>query len=174
MRIWEFGSCGLLWLVCAVTPVAGQQVDARFASADTARAPRTWSTLRVAKWSTLAVSLGVVTYGFVENRSADREYTAIEKLCEQDASNCERVSETGPYRDAALESRYQSVVARDRHARNALLAGQVGIAASVILFVLDLPASATPQDVPYEPHRIRLGVGGGNGQIRLCGRVALL
>lgn len=168
------GSIGTALLVLAVltTPVCAQQAAVRFAPPDTAlRVAHGWTTLRVAKWGTLAVSTAAFAYGFVQNRSADRDYTAIEQICKDTTSACERTSETGPYKDAALEARYQSVVARDRHARDALLAGQVGIAASVVLFILDLPKSATPEDIPYNPRSFQVGIV--HGEMHFAGRIAL-
>lgn len=156
----------LLW----AAPAPAQHAQPRFADADTsAKHAARWTTLRVAKWSTLTAATGAFVYGFVQNRSADRDYADIERLCQASASSCERVSSSGPYQDATLEARYQSVLSRDRRARSALLAGQLGIAASVVLFILDLPASAAPPDIPYEPHRLDLGLQ--DGQLRLGGRL---
>ncbi|HEX6559675.1 MAG TPA: hypothetical protein VF021_09440 [Longimicrobiales bacterium] len=121
------------------------------------RTARAWRPLRIAKWSTFAASTAAVVYGFSQNRVADREYASIEQLCKDAPDQCTRTG-TDTYADAALEARYQNVVTRDDHARLALTAGQLGIAASVLLFVLDLHDDAVPKDVPYEPRPLQLDV----------------
>ena len=93
-----------------------------------------------------------------ENRSADRAYEDIERLCLDTPEACKRRLDNDAYEDAALEARYQDVVKRDDRARFALLAGQVGIAASVLLFILDLPGHPAAEDIPYNPRPLRLGL----------------
>lgn len=146
-------------LLIVPSAARAQRMEPRFdAQQDTAQQiHHGWTALRIAKWSTLAGSTAAVVYGFSQNRLADREYAAIEKLCEGSPDQCARTS-SDTYADAALEQRYQSVVTRDRHARRALLAGQLGVAASVVLFVLDLRDAAAPGDIPYEPHGLHLDV----------------
>jgi hypothetical protein len=115
--------------------------------------------MRIAKWSTLTVSTAAVVYGFTQNRSADHEYEQLESLCQSDPTACERTA-SDEYADPALESRYQSVLRRDDHAKVALLAGQIGIAASVVLFILDLSSRSEPGDIPYNPQRFNFGFSG--------------
>ena len=151
----------VILLLCLASPAAAQHAQKRFALADsTTRSAHGWTPFRIAKWSTLALSTTAAVYGFAQNRTADREYADIERVCDETPASCTRTTENGPYSDAALETRYQSVVQRDSRARSALLAGQIGIAASVVLFVLDLPKSTSPQDIPYEPRPIRVGFAG--------------
>ena len=114
--------------------------------------------MRVAKWSVLLAATGSAAYGFAENRSADRAYEDIERLCQDSPDACKRRLDNDAYEDAALEARYQDVVKRDDRARFALLAGQVGIAASVLLFILDLPGHPAAEDIPYNPRPLRLGL----------------
>lgn len=153
MRI---GYAVVLLSLC-VTPLSAQRANLRFAAGQDSTAPRpTWPVARIAKWSTLLASTGAVAYGFTQNRTADREYQEIEQLCHDTPETC-TVTGDGHYTDAGLEARYQSVVRRDDRAQMALLAGQVGIAASVLLFILDLPENTTPEDIPYDPRPIRFG-----------------
>ena len=161
MRFWNaFVSASALVLVVNAAGFAQGAPAARF-TRDTTRAVHAWTPVRVAKWTVLAGSTAAVVYGFRQNRSADREYTAIEQLCKDNMAACARTSEKGPYTDAALEARYQAVVQRDSHAHTALLAGQLGIGASIVLFILDLPKNAAPQDIPYQPRSLRFGAEAG-------------
>ncbi|MGQ0562618.1 MAG: hypothetical protein ACT443_12180 [Gemmatimonadota bacterium] len=139
-------------------PACAQRAPVRFESAqDTVREVRGWSVTRVAKWSTLVASAGAATYGFTQNRAADREYEQIERLCEATPNACMRGPDDA-YADAALEARYQNVLRRDDRAQLALLAGQIGLILSVLLFIVDLPEGTTPDDIPYDPRPLRLGV----------------
>lgn len=154
--------CGILG-VCGVFGVfgeaAGQTLRQRFEPQDTVREIRTgWTAKRAAKWGTLLASTGAVVYGFAENRNADRAYEDIERLCANSPAQCATAAGTDRYLDAELEARYQNVLKRDDRAKVALIAGQVGLAASVLLFILDLPASTTPDDIPYEPRPLQLGI----------------
>lgn len=153
----------VLALLCMAAPASAQRAPRRMESGrDTVRAaPGGWSVMRVAKWSTALASAGAAAYGFMENRSADREYEDIERVCEDSPAACATAANGGTYSDAALEARYQNVLRRDDRAQFALLAGQVGLAASVLLFILDLPEGATPDDIPYDPRPLRLDMRAG-------------
>ena len=153
--------CCLLCVVSS-TPLMAQRAQQRFdVRQDTVVNQPSWSPLRIAKWTTLLASTGAAVYGFTQNRVADREYEDIERLCQNEPITCALKPGSSEYADPALESRYQSVVDRDDRAQLALLAGQVGLAATVLMFILDLPNNTTPEDIPYEPRRIRLGVRAG-------------
>jgi hypothetical protein len=117
-----------------------------------------WRPMRIVKWTSLIASTGAAAYGFSQNRVADREYEQLERDCEEAPFSCARASESGPYLDAALEQRYQRILDRDDNAKVALLAGQIGIAASVIMFIIDLPDREAPEDIPYEPKPVRFGL----------------
>ena len=148
----------LVLFVCA-DDVAAQRISRPFEQErDTTvdvRSP--WRPLRIAKWTTFLASGGAAAFGFVQNRRADREYEQLESECVAEPANCS-VLEDGSYSNAALEARYQRIVDRDRTARTALLAGQIGLAASVIMFIIDLPERDTPEDIPYEPRPLRVGL----------------
>lgn len=113
-----------------------------------------WSALRVAKWTTGVTAAGLAVYGVVSNRRADEQFEALERACEDDPARCMELFPGGEYADAELEAQYQDVRSLDRRARASLIAGQVGIAASVVLFILDLRNSADPDNIPYEPRSL--------------------
>jgi hypothetical protein len=149
--------CALVLSLVVASPAMAQHAAMKLESSqDTAVNRPQWSPLRVAKWSSLLASTGAAVYGFAQNRVADREYEDIERFCQNDPAACATRPGSSEYADPALEARYQSVVQRDDRARIALLAGQVGLAASVLMFILDLPESTTPDDIPYDPRPLRL------------------
>lgn len=155
----------IVWLACtlcllqaeAFAQYAPHRLEARGDSAVALRAAG-WSPIRLAKWSTLLAATGAAVYGFMENRTADREYENIERLCEATPSQCATRPGSREYADPALESRYQKIVERDDRAKRALLASQVGLATSVLLFIIDLPEGSTPDDIPYDPRPLRFGM----------------
>lgn len=126
------------------------------AVASAAASPDRGMFLKIAKWSTLAGSAAAVGYGIAANRMADREYDEIERACGETPERCARLHD-GAYADAQLDARYRDVVRMDDRAKLSLTAGQIGLAASVVLFILDLPRDAGTEDIPYEPGRLRIG-----------------
>ena len=154
----------LLPLFCAmVIPTAtahAQRMDNSLRMQDTTRTIRsTWRPMRIVKWTALLASTGAAAYGFAENRVADREYNELELECAAAPVTCSKVNGGDAYANPALEERYQQILERDDNARFALLAGQVGIAASVIMFIIDLPEGENTEDIPYEPKPFRFGLG---------------
>ena len=122
---------------------------------DTARVAPRHPVIRVGKWVTLAGAAASATYGIVANRDADERYSDLEQLCQDDPSRCTRRSTNGPFTDAALEAEYQDILRLDRRAKYSLAAGQISMALSVVLFILDLPRGGTGEDIPYKPPRFR-------------------
>ena len=153
------GAIGVMSAVMA-SPCSAQQAPMRLETGpDSVRVVRGgWSAIRVVKWTTALASAGTVAYGFVQNRDADREYEEIELMCKNDISLCATKPDSDEYADPVLEARYNAVLERDERAQLALLAGQIGLAASVLLFILDLPKGTTTNDIPYDPSPFRLGM----------------
>ncbi len=164
----------LLLIAFCLTPLAAQaqEINDRFPAQDSGRVDvrYAWRPLRIAKWSTLLIAGGAAAYGFSQNRVADREYEDLEKECDANPAACLKVPGDDAYADPALEQRYQKIVDRDDRARLALLGGQLGILASVVMFIIDLPDRETPEDIPYDPKPLRVGLrrdGGAELAIRL-------
>lgn len=114
------------------------------------------STLRLIKWGTLAVSAGASLYGFQVHGRADDEFQSLERICEADPGRCQTRNADGSFADPDLEARYQRVLDRDGSARAALILAQVGLAATIVLFIMDLGGNETPPDIPFEPPRMRV------------------
>ena len=151
----------LLILAAAGSLQAQQRQDQFESQQDTTRRDlrSPWRPLRVAKWTTLLASTGAAAYGFNQNRVADDEYEELEQICVGSPALCERAPGTDRYADAGMERRYQEIVERDERARYALLAGQIGLVASLVMFIFDLPGKSTPEDIPYDPKLLRFGLG---------------
>ena len=151
----------MLLVVTTASSLDAQRRNPNLALQDTTRRDvrPAFRPLRVAKWTTFLASTGTAGYGFAQNRVADRDYEELERLCEGSPALCEKMTGGDAYADVAMERRYQEIVKRDDRARLALLAGQLGILASVALFILDLPKNSTPEDIPYDPKPLRFGLG---------------
>lgn len=119
--------------------------------------------VRIAKWSLLLGGAGAAVYGLQQNRQADDDYEALEAMCLEDPATCRQRTPGGSYVDAGLEQQYRQVLDADGRARTALVAGQAALAASAVLFIVDLRNTRPPRNIPYEPSRLELGVGGDGG-----------
>ncbi|MGH7545847.1 MAG: hypothetical protein ACREKI_06660 [Gemmatimonadota bacterium] len=116
---------------------------------------RGWAGL--AKWVSLAGTIGIAGLGFSAHESAEDRFAALEALCASDVDRC-RVTDEGTYVDAEAEALFQDVLDKDREARIYLVGSQIGLVATVTLFILDLKNGGGPENIPYEPETIRLHV----------------
>lgn len=152
----------------AATPVRAQQQTARFDDAATATLAQedvrpALRAMRVAKWSTLVASLAAAGYGLMVHHDANDTFTRLETICEDEPGRCSERADDGSYADPELEDMYQRVLQRDERARAGLIASQIGLASSVVLFILDLRESDTPPNIIYDPDRFRIVPGRGGG-----------
>jgi len=158
----------LLFLVIApavapVAPAAAQErAPSRFAAAEPGEAPAVQShpsfrPLRIAKWSTAALTAAVAGIGVASYMRADERYAALERACVESPEACAARLPNGAYADARLEAMYQEVLRYDSRARIALIGSQLGLAASVVLFIMDLRDDTTPPNIPYDPRALRIG-----------------
>jgi len=107
--------------------------------------------LRVAKWGALATAAGAAVYGFVQNHRADDRFNQLEQLCQDQPARCSVRGPGGAYQDPEFEALYREVRSLDRRAHAGLLLGQIGVAASVLFFLLDLDKTRRPPDIPFVP-----------------------
>lgn len=117
------------------------------------------------KWVSLAGTIGVAALGFSAHDEADDRFAALEAFCAADTSRC-HVTDEGTYVDPEAEALFQEVLDNDRQARVYLVGSQIGLAATVTLFILDLRNGGGPENIPYDPETIRLHVE--PGEVRLA------
>lgn len=122
-----------------------------------------FTTLRVAKWTTLVGSVGSAAWGLWSHRRADERYAELERTCVSDPDRCAERNPDGSFVDGALEDAYQRVLSLDRRTRWAFVAGQAGVLASVALFILDMSGDDQPAVIPYTPSTLEVGPAGGGG-----------
>jgi hypothetical protein len=123
---------------------------------DTADRSAGHALVRYGKWLSLAATAGATTYGILANRSADRQYADLERICRDSPARCTRLP-GGAFADVELERQYQDVLRLDDRAQWALIAGQAAVVATVALFIIDLPRGGSGRDIPYQPPRLQIG-----------------
>lgn len=146
-------------VLCGGTRLAAQNaVPAPPADSTAANSPRTGiRPIAVAKWTALAGTVAAAVYGYRENRQADTRFDQLDRLCQEQPDRCQARTASGAYQDAELEARFQEVKRLDHRAALGLVGAEVGVAAALTLFLLDLHhASGNPPDIPYHPPRIQL------------------
>lgn len=110
--------------------------------------------MRISKWTALAGGLGTAGYGFLTSLDVDDRYEELELLCASDPVRCGARAPDGSYLDPELERRYRDVLRRNRWAKRTLVAGQAGVLAGAVLFVLELRRRGPPPNIPFEPARL--------------------
>lgn len=150
-----------------VLPALARDAATRAQAQDTTRRVSAVRPLRLAKWSLLLGSTAAGMYGFVQNNRADDRFEQLERLCQDQAARCEQRMADGAYADEEFEALYQEVSRLDSRSHTALLASQVGIATSVVLFLLDLGNGDGPDDIPWIPAGLEVSPGSGRAEIGL-------
>ena len=133
-------------------PLSAQRVATRFDDEPEGENP----VVEIGKWSTGGLALAAGAYAFVIQHDAEDRLDDLERFCDDNPPSCV-VDGSGEYADRALENDYQDIRGDYRNARWLLLGAQALAATSVVLFIVDLPRDATPDNVPYEPPALRVG-----------------
>lgn len=137
----------------SVTPAQAQRVETRFDDE-----PEGENTLvEIGKWTSGGLALAAGVWAFMTQHDAEDRYEALESYCLENAQVCADVNEDGAYNDPALERRYQDIRGDYRNARWGLIGAHVLAATSVMLFIIDLPRTSAPDNVPYDPPALRIG-----------------
>ncbi len=132
--------------------------------------PGGWRPLAIAKWGMLGATAVAAVYGLSASIEADGLYDRISQICASDAGRCAELPEGG-YADAEVARLDRDARELDDRARRGLLATQVGVAATLALFILDLRDGGPPPNLPYVPPQLRVGFGR-DGAFRVAGRIA--
>jgi len=138
---------------CAIAqPVLAQRVETRFDDEPEGES----LAVEVGKWSAGGLALAAGAYAFSIQNDAEDRLEALELFCDESPASC-NVDEEGEYVDPALENRYQDIRKDYRSSRWLLLGAHALAATSVVLFIIDLPRTSTPDNVPYDPPALRVG-----------------
>ncbi len=141
---------GVLVLLAAALPL-GQSATAQ--QGDDAQTPRPWviSFAEWAKWGTLASAVGLTTVAIFRNGDANEVFRGLNRFCAAAPDAC-FLGEDGRYVDAGAETLYEETLRLDRQARLWTVAGQLALAASGVLFLIDLVTGDDgPRNIPFAP-----------------------
>lgn len=143
-----------LLLGVAPAPLAAQRIQPIEPAAE-----RESIALEVAKWTSggLAVAAGVAAF-VLQDRASER-FADLEAFCSAEPDVCRQLNPDGSYADAATEARYQDIRRDFRDARWTLIGAHALAVGTIVLFVLDLPQDPAPENIPYEPPALRVGIG---------------
>lgn len=114
--------------------------------------------VRHGKWLVLAGAVAATVAGVRAHESGDDTFETLRTFCGTGAPCL--LGSDGRYRDAQAERLYQEVLSHDRAARTWLTTGQVALAGSVVLFILDLRGRGRPENEPFNGLIVAPGVGG--------------
>ena len=141
-------------LLATAAPAQAQRVQTRFDDE-----PEGENVLvEIGKWTSGGLAIAAGAWAFTMQHDAGDQYEALEAFCLESPGACADVNEDGEYNDPALESRYQDIREDYRNARWILIGAHVLAATSVVLFIVDLPRTSAPENVPYDPPGLRVGV----------------
>lgn len=157
MRSAALLTAGLLLLIPGTPAPAVAQTDTGSTS---------WivSVSRYGKWVTLGGAAGLTAIAISRNDDADAIFGALVTFCRNAPEQCVRQA-SGTYVGGDAERLYQETLRIDRQARVWMIAGQVTLAASGAMFLIDLiTGDQDPKNIPYTPFEVvsgprRLGVG---------------
>ncbi|MBC7789290.1 MAG: hypothetical protein H7Z74_05055 [Anaerolineae bacterium] len=146
--------------VVAALFIACSLADSTVASAQPSQpaAPRSWTSVRLAKWVLLGAAVGFGAFAVSQSQRADDNYAELGQLCREEQERC--ASDGNSYADARAEQLYQRAVSADRRAHQAIIGGEVTLLGSAALFIYDLRNRRGPPDIPY-PANSRAATGYG-------------
>ena len=121
--------------------------DRATAQQQPAAPPPTTGIVRNGKWGAAALFVAATTIGFLEHNRADNAFDDLRTLC-GNAVQC-TIGPDGHYTDSAAEAQYQRIVAGDRAARSWFIGGQVALAGTAALFVIELLHARGAPNIPY-------------------------
>jgi hypothetical protein len=141
-------------VACAAAPLSAQAVVTTFEDE-----PEGENLLvELAKWTASGFALAAGAGAFVIQNDAEDRFEELERFCDESPGVCRDLTESGAYADPALERRYQDIRSDYRNSRWLLYGAHALAATAVVLFIVDLPRDATPDNVPYDPSELRVGV----------------
>ena len=103
--------------------------------------------VRHGKWGAAALFVAATGIGLLEHHRANNAFDDLRTLC-ANAVQC-NIGLDGRYADPVAEAQYQKIVAGDRAARGWFIGGQVALAGTAALFVLELLQARGSPNIPY-------------------------
>jgi len=105
------------------------------------------------KWGAAALFAAATGVGLLEHQRADNAFDDLRTLCGSTAQ-C-TIGADGRYTDPIAEAQYQRIVSGDRAARSWFIGGQVALAGTVALFVIELLHARGSTNIPYSGFTVK-------------------
>lgn len=116
--------------------------------------------LPVAEWgkfASLGLAGGMFALAAATHQRAEERFESLVARCRADLARCE-LRPDGRYLDAGSERLFQETEELDADARRWIAAGQVAVALSAVLWIVDLTQGADdPDNIPYTPFEVTAG-----------------
>jgi hypothetical protein len=144
--------------------VAGRAAQAQTPPAE----PRTSPLVHYGKWGAAALFVAFSAAGAIAHDRANADWSRLADYCRSQGV-C-TIGGDGRYTNPVAESMYWDVVRLDRAARAWLIGGQVALAGTVTLFIIELRRRRGPPNIPYNGFTVAPGRW---GDLRLGWRLAV-
>ncbi len=123
--------------------------------------------VRYGRWVTAAGAIALTFLAMEEHGDAERHWNRLNFICRANNAAC-IVGPGGGYADPTAEAEYQATVKLDRRARARLIAGQVALAVTVGLFIIDVGrGGGGPENIPIAPLEVSVTGDGARVGMRL-------
>jgi hypothetical protein len=103
--------------------------------------------VRHGKWGAAALFVAATGLGLLEHNRANNAFDDLRTMCGTTAQ-CS-IGQDGRYTDPVAEAQYQTIVSGDRAARSWFIGGQVALAGTAALFVIELLHARGSPNIPY-------------------------
>jgi hypothetical protein len=123
--------------------------------------------VRYGRWVTAAGAIAFTFLAMEEHGDAERHWNRLNVICRANNAACV-IGPGGGYADPTAEAEYQATVKFDRRARARVIAGQVALAVTVGLFIIDVGRrGGGPENIPIAPLEVGFTADGATVGIRL-------
>ncbi len=121
--------------------------------------PRPWyvTVSHWGKWPLLAGAIGFAAAAIAQKSDADAVYDRLQSMCRNASGDC-IVDPDGTYVNPDAEALFQETLRLDGKARRWMLGGEVSLALSGGMFLIDLVAGhSEPRNIPFTPFEVYTG-----------------
>jgi hypothetical protein len=109
------------------------------------------------KWPLLAGAIGFTAAAMTQKGDADGVYDQLQAMCRAASQDCV-LNESGTYVNPDAEALYQETLRIDAKARSWMIGGEVALALSGGMFLIDLVAGHDePHNIPFTPFEVYTG-----------------
>jgi len=147
----------LVLALLVVTAARGARAQTDTTPPRVASAGFTDGLVRYGRWVTAAGALALTLLSVQQHERAEDHWDQLNRICRYDNAACV-VGADGRYVNPTAETEYQATLDYDRRARRRLVGGQIALAVTVGLFIIDVGrGGAGPGNIPLAPLEVTVG-----------------